>query len=87
LEDLIELRKLRKTRQGIDAAKLNKGDAKKKKKRAREEEGEQGGLKKGVAKDTNDDDECVHRFSFISNSFLRYFLATEKIKTRRLGEL
>jgi hypothetical protein len=58
LEDLIELRKLRKTRQGIDVARLNKGDAKKKKKRAREE-GEEGGLRKGVSKDVNDDEECV----------------------------
>ncbi|KAJ7740882.1 hepatocellular carcinoma-associated antigen 59-domain-containing protein [Mycena olivaceomarginata] len=50
LNDLIELRKLRKARQGIDAAKLNKGDARKKKKRPREEEeAEQGGLRKGAA--------------------------------------
>ncbi|KAJ6539754.1 hepatocellular carcinoma-associated antigen 59-domain-containing protein [Mycena capillaripes] len=50
LNDLIELRKLRKARQGIDAAKLNKGDAKKKKKRPREEdEAEQGGLRKAAA--------------------------------------
>jgi hypothetical protein len=56
LEDLIELRKLRKGRQGIDVARLNNGDVKKKKKRPREE-GEQGGLRKGVA---NDDDEYVH---------------------------
>lgn len=40
MADLIELRKLRKSRQGIDANKLNVGDAKKKKKkRPREEEG------------------------------------------------
>jgi hypothetical protein len=63
LEDLLELRKLRKARQGIDVAKLNKGDVKKKKKRIREEEGEQGGLKKGVSKDVNDDDECVRIFT------------------------
>lgn len=44
-------------------AKLNKGDVKKKKKRIREEEGEQGGLKKGVSKDVNDDDECVRIFT------------------------
>lgn len=48
----MELRKLRKAREGIDAAKLNKGDLKKKKKRAREED--QGGLKKGIG---HDDDE------------------------------
>jgi len=60
LNDLIELRKLRKARQGIDAAKLNKGDAKKKKKRPREEEeAEQGGLRKGTAipEDEEDDEE------------------------------
>jgi hypothetical protein len=33
------LRKLRNTRQGIDVAKLNKGDIKKKKKQPREEGG------------------------------------------------
>ncbi|KAJ7368734.1 hepatocellular carcinoma-associated antigen 59-domain-containing protein [Mycena albidolilacea] len=60
LNDLIELRKLRKARQGIDAAKLNKGDARKKKKRPREEEeAEQGGLRKGAAipEDEEDDEE------------------------------
>ncbi|GLB34135.1 putative hepatocellular carcinoma-associated antigen 59 [Lyophyllum shimeji] len=56
LADLIELRKLRKARQGIDAAKLNKGDVRKKKKRPREE-GEQGGLRKGVRDDDDDDEE------------------------------
>ncbi|KAG6861866.1 hypothetical protein C0995_011163 [Termitomyces sp. Mi166 len=55
LADLIELRKLRKARQGIDAAKLNKGDVRKKKKRPREEE--QGGLRKGVRDDDEDDEE------------------------------
>jgi hypothetical protein len=48
------LRKLRKARQGIDVAKLNKGDIKKKKKRPREE-GEQSGLRKG----THDEEEYV----------------------------
>ncbi|KAF7352437.1 hypothetical protein MVEN_01208300 [Mycena venus] len=60
LNDLIELRKLRKARQGIDAAKLNKGDARKKKKRPREEEeAEQGGLRKAAAipEDEEDDEE------------------------------
>ena len=55
LADLIELRKLRRQRQGIDSTKLTKGDAKKKKKRQREDEVEQGGLKKGA----EPDDECV----------------------------
>ncbi|KAF5387745.1 hypothetical protein D9615_000689 [Tricholomella constricta] len=56
LADLIELRKLRRARQGIDAAKLNKGDVRKKKKRPREE-GEEGGLKKGAPKDDEEEDE------------------------------
>lgn len=47
LADLIELRKLRRARQGIDVTKLNNGDIKKKKKRPREE-GDQGGLRKGA---------------------------------------
>lgn len=55
LTDLIELRKLRRQRQGIDSTKLTKGDAKKKKKRQREDEVEQGGLKKGA----EPEDECV----------------------------
>ena len=33
LEDILELRKLRRARQGIDVTKLNKGDVKKKKKK------------------------------------------------------
>ncbi|KAJ7853864.1 hepatocellular carcinoma-associated antigen 59-domain-containing protein [Mycena leptocephala] len=60
LNDLIELRKLRKARQGIDAAKLNKGDARKKKKRPREEdEAEVGGLRKAapIPEDEEDDEE------------------------------
>jgi len=41
ISDLIELRKLRRARQGIDVTKLHKGDAKRRQKRAREgEEGE-----------------------------------------------
>lgn len=46
LADIIELRKLRRAREGIDVAKLQKGDAKKKKKRVREEE--VGGLQMGA---------------------------------------
>ncbi|KJA29730.1 hypothetical protein HYPSUDRAFT_231504 [Hypholoma sublateritium FD-334 SS-4] len=58
LADLLELRKLRKTRGGIDVAKLNKGDVRKKKKRVRDEgEGEQGGLKKGVHEEDEEDEE------------------------------
>jgi len=51
-------------------ARLNKGDAKKKKKRAREE-GEQGGLRKGVPKDVNDDEECVR------NSYYQPYLSSK----------
>ncbi|KIY52321.1 hypothetical protein FISHEDRAFT_35379 [Fistulina hepatica ATCC 64428] len=53
LSDLIELRKLRKAREGIDLQKLNQGD-KKKRKRPREPE-EVGGLRKGAAVDDEDE--------------------------------
>jgi hypothetical protein len=48
--DLIELRKLRKSREGIDVTKLGKGDIKKKKKKKtkeeeEEEQEERGGLR------------------------------------------
>ncbi|KAL4247030.1 TLS1 family protein [Abortiporus biennis] len=56
LADLIELRKLRRAREGIDISKLSKGDIKKKK-RKREEEGDQGGLKKGADIDEEEEDE------------------------------
>jgi len=56
LAELIELRKLRRAREGIDVTKLQKGDVKKKKKKKRaREEGELGGLQKGVR--DNDEDE------------------------------
>ncbi|EMD40433.1 hypothetical protein CERSUDRAFT_148439 [Gelatoporia subvermispora B] len=58
LSDLIELRKLRRTREGIDVQKLTKGDAKKRKKRPREGEPEdQGGLRKGAVLDDDDGEE------------------------------
>ncbi|KAL0580735.1 hypothetical protein V5O48_001293 [Marasmius crinis-equi] len=41
IADLIELRKLRKSRQGIDVAKLNKGEVKKKRKKPVDEEEEE----------------------------------------------
>lgn len=50
MADLIELRKLRRAREGIDINKLSKGDVKKKKKKPREE-GEEGGLKPGAEPD------------------------------------
>ncbi|KAJ7639304.1 hepatocellular carcinoma-associated antigen 59-domain-containing protein [Roridomyces roridus] len=58
INDLLELRKLRRGRQGIDAGKLNIGDARKKKKRPREEEVEQGGLRRAaVIPEEEEDDE------------------------------
>ncbi|KAF9006658.1 hepatocellular carcinoma-associated antigen 59-domain-containing protein [Cyathus striatus] len=56
LADLIELRKLRRAREGIDVSKLNKGDAKKKKKRPREETEVVGGLKMGVPVEEEDEE-------------------------------
>ncbi|KAI0638440.1 hepatocellular carcinoma-associated antigen 59-domain-containing protein [Trametes polyzona] len=56
IADLIELRKLRKAREGIDVAKLYKGDVKKKRKRPKEEE-VVAGLRPGASHD-NDDDEA-----------------------------
>jgi len=47
IAELIEWRRLRRAREGIDVAKLNAGDAKKRKKRAREEE--KGGLRQAAA--------------------------------------
>ncbi|THH17741.1 hypothetical protein EW146_g3133 [Bondarzewia mesenterica] len=61
IEELIELRKLRKARQGIDVAKLNKGDTKKRRKRALEDEGAdeaipvESGLRKGVKEEDEDE--------------------------------
>ena len=51
LNDLIELRKLRQARQGIDAVRLNKGDARKRKRPREKQEAEQGGLRKGTHED------------------------------------
>ena len=55
IADLIEWRKLRRAREGIDVAKLNVGDEKKKKKKRPREE-DQGGLRKGAGQD---DEGCV----------------------------
>lgn len=54
--ELIELRKLRRAREGIDATRLSKGDVKKKKKRSRDTEEEVGGLKKGSTANDGDDE-------------------------------
>ncbi|RXW25425.1 hypothetical protein EST38_g416 [Candolleomyces aberdarensis] len=56
IADLIELRKLRRAREGIDVAKLNVGDEKKKKKKRPREE-DQGGLKKGAGQDDEGQEE------------------------------
>ena len=50
LSELLELRKLRKSRQGIDIHKLSKGDVKRRKRRNTEEDEHQdaGGLKPGA---------------------------------------
>ncbi|KAF5358975.1 hypothetical protein D9758_004894 [Tetrapyrgos nigripes] len=56
LAELLELRKLRQSRLGIDSTKLGKGDAKKKRKRPAEEEGEKGGLRKGAVDDDEEDE-------------------------------
>jgi len=59
LSDLIEFRRLRKARQGIDVDKLNKGDVKKKRRRTvKEDEEDQGGLRAGASKDIDDEDEA-----------------------------
>ncbi|PCH40895.1 hypothetical protein WOLCODRAFT_162635 [Wolfiporia cocos MD-104 SS10] len=57
LADLIELRKLRRAREGIDVQKLVKGDTKKRRKRPREGEEDQGGLRKGMSRDADDDED------------------------------
>ncbi|OJA15330.1 hypothetical protein AZE42_03347 [Rhizopogon vesiculosus] len=58
IAELIELRKLRKSRQGIDVQKLSKGDAKKKKRKTAEDEQEaQGGLRAGARVDNDDNEE------------------------------
>ncbi|KAI9000763.1 hepatocellular carcinoma-associated antigen 59-domain-containing protein [Trametes punicea] len=55
IADLIELRKLRKSREGIDVAKLSKGDLKKKRKRPKEEE-VVAGLRPGASVDHDDNE-------------------------------
>ncbi|KAF5321992.1 hypothetical protein D9619_000565 [Psilocybe cf. subviscida] len=68
IADLLELRKLRKAREGIDVSKLNKGNPKKKKKRPREEEG---GLKNDMPEDEDDEEakEAKIRGVIRSNNF------------------
>ena len=62
VHELVELRRLRKQREGIDATKLIAGDTKKRRKRG-PDEGEPGvtyGLKPGV-RPPEEDEECVLR--------------------------
>ncbi|KAL1946444.1 hypothetical protein VTO73DRAFT_14548 [Trametes versicolor] len=56
ISDLIELRKLRKAREGIDVGKLSKGEVKKKRKRPKEED-VVAGLRPGVSHDNDEDEE------------------------------
>ncbi|KAG8884047.1 hypothetical protein FRB97_005269 [Tulasnella sp. 331] len=77
IEDLIALRKLRKLRQGIDAAKLTQGEVKKKRRRVEEEEPQHGlqkpatGQTADPAEDDDDptDDEAKARKIVRSNNF------------------
>jgi hypothetical protein len=57
VEELLELRRLRRQRQGIDLAKLNAGGGKKKKKTQDEDEDEQYGLRQGGQRKDGLDDE------------------------------
>jgi len=58
LSDLLELRKLRKSRQGIDSVRLTKGDTKKKKRKRPDDLGQMdiGGLKQGVVPTTEEEE-------------------------------
>ena len=67
VHELIELRKLRKQRQGIDSSRLSVGDAKRRRNKQREEGGEpeeqavQPGLRPGAQTEVNESiDECVY---------------------------
>lgn len=84
--DLIELRKLRRAREGIDVAKLNKGDAKRRRKRAREGEQEEEGVKAGLRKGAPVDDDGYVCLSFFTlRDFLLTLEARKKIKRPRPG--
>ncbi|KAJ8506884.1 hypothetical protein ONZ45_g10664 [Pleurotus djamor] len=56
LSELLELRKLRKAREGIDVAKLHKGDSKRRRKQVMPEE-EVGGLRQGAPVDVEDEED------------------------------
>ncbi|KAL4076339.1 hepatocellular carcinoma-associated antigen 59-domain-containing protein [Scleroderma yunnanense] len=72
LSELLELRKLRKSRQGIDIQKLSKGDVKRRKRRNAEEDEHQdpGGLKLGAkAEDEDDGVDAKARRAVRTNNF------------------
>ncbi|KAG6333311.1 hypothetical protein ID866_5778 [Astraeus odoratus] len=72
LSELLELRKLRKARQGIDVQRLSRGDAKRKKRRRADEDEHQdpGGLKAGSKVDEVDEDaEAKARRAVRTNNF------------------
>ncbi|KEP54337.1 hepatocellular carcinoma-associated antigen 59 [Rhizoctonia solani 123E] len=75
IEELLELRKLRRQRQGIDSTKLNAGISKKKKKKTEEEEEEEqyglrpGGQRREVEEDEDNPDEDVGKKIVKSNNF------------------
>ncbi|KAF9236233.1 hepatocellular carcinoma-associated antigen 59-domain-containing protein [Melanogaster broomeanus] len=72
LSELLELRKLRKARQGIDVQKLSKGDAKKKRRRNTEDEPEEkGGLRAGakIEEDEEEDMDAKARRAVRTNNF------------------
>jgi hypothetical protein len=72
LSELLELRKLRKARRGIDVHKLSKGDVKKKKRRVTEDESEEkGGLRAGakIEEDEEEDMDAKARRAVRTNNF------------------
>ncbi|KAJ7591537.1 hepatocellular carcinoma-associated antigen 59-domain-containing protein [Mycena floridula] len=67
IADLLELRKLRRSRQGIDATKLNKGDTKRKKRPRDDGIVDEGGLRKGTG--AGDEDEEKAKKAIRSTNF------------------
>lgn len=88
--DLIELRKLRRARQGIDASKLTEGDGKRKKRRKIEDDDshiDQGGLRKSApaAPVDDDEDECVSPVISVSHFQSNVFRMDDKDTKARLA--
>lgn len=61
IADLLELQRIRKSKQGIDSLKLNKGVAKRRRRTEEEEEQEKGGLKPGTKQHETYVKRCSHR--------------------------